>query len=144
MLAVRIIGLVERIPVPEGNEERTRWPHFFRCLSEKLDGYGTYPAALQFCCCQAHGLVTHGSDGYQQRYIDLILHEPLNRGGSCLAHKAPGCRDRSHKGEVPMIYRSNPPSLSKLPNTIDWKREIGITKEAGMIERLTAVVFLER
>ncbi len=56
----------------ERNEQRSRRSNPFRDLAQKLDGHGANPLAFELGCDQAHGLVTHGSDGNEQRDVDSI------------------------------------------------------------------------
>ncbi len=86
MLALRIVGFVQRIAVPERQDQSAGRADALGNLSQELKGDSGNALAFQLRRDQTHGLVAHRSDRDQQSGIDMISHQPAGRLWRCLFH----------------------------------------------------------
>ena len=77
MLAVGVIRTVERVAVSKRYVQRPRRPDPLGDEPKKADHYGRDAPSLELRSYQTHGLIADGSHRYQQRDVDLFLHEDL-------------------------------------------------------------------
>jgi hypothetical protein len=140
VLQLGVVRPAERIPVAEGHEERAGRANTLRCDPQEVDGDGNDAPPLQLGCDQTHGLITYGSNGDEERHVDFILFEPLNRLGKRIPLEATWSRDRSHEGEVAAVETPETPTFDELAQTIDGKGHVRIRGQALVIERLAPMV----
>ena len=110
--------------MPEGDEKRARRPHSFGDVAQQLDYDRRNPLSFQLRRYQAHGLVTHGSDGYQQCDINLTFEQSVRDLGCGVANQPPRSGDRPHEGNMFRTNQMDSSGFDEFSHAIDRKAEV--------------------
>lgn len=119
MLLFRVIGGLERIPMPKRDQQSSGWTYLFGGHSQQLQDHSTDSVAFELRRDQTHGLITDRSDRDQQGYIDTIFDQQRYRFGKMISQQSARSGDRSHKREMSMIERADSTGCDELSSPIE-------------------------